>query len=215
MESRSNLAGITGVPMFARLLITLGFLLAAGLAHAAERERIVGGPCDGCELVFVGMPEEIGEETRIAAAGELGEAMRIEGRVTDAAGTPQPGIIVYAYHTDAAGVYPRGDTRHGQLRGWVRSNAAGEYRFDTMRPGSYPNSRIPQHVHLHVIEPGRVTYYIDDILFDDDPHLSDRQRKSMLSGRGGEGLAKPVRDADGVWQVRRDIVLGRGIADYP
>ena len=139
--------------------------------------------------------------------------MRIEGTVRDGAGRPVPGIVVYAYHTDARGYYPqRGATRHGSLRGWVRSDAAGRYRFDTIRPASYPETSIPAHVHMHVIEPGRGTYYIDDILFDDDPLLTSGER-SRQQGRGGRGIAVPRRDAAG-WVVVRDIVLGENIPGY-
>ncbi|MBD8526507.1 hypothetical protein [Pseudomarimonas arenosa] len=195
-------------------IVGLSLVLFAAVPLMAE-ERIVGGPCDGCEQVFRGMPDEIPHSTRIAAPDEPGEPLRIRGRVLNSAGVPQAGIIVYAYHTDAKGRYPRGDSRHGLLRGWARSDAQGEYGFLTIRPASYPNSSIPQHVHLHVIEPGRVTYYIDDILFDDDPLLTERLRSQMPSGRGGDGLTQPQRNDQGIWQVQRDIVLGQGISDYP
>jgi len=100
------------------------------------------------------------------------------------------------------------------LRGWVRTDAQGRYRFDTVRPGAYPMRSDPQHVHLHVVEPARGTYYIDDLVFDDDPRLTAAQRERQ-GGRGGSGIAHPVRNADGVWQVRRDITLGAGIPAYP
>ena len=83
--------------------------------------------------------------------------------------------------------------------------------FDTIRPAAYPNSTIPQHVHMHVIEPGLGTYWIDSIHFADDPLLGEDDRRRAESGRGGSGLAEPSRDADGSWTVRRDIVLGRGV----
>ena len=72
---------------------------------------------------------------------------------------------------------------------------------------------IPQHIHMHIIEPGRCTYYIDDVLFDDDERLTSAQRRSMVQGRGGVGLAKPQRDG-AAWRIERDIELGKGIRDY-
>jgi len=63
---------------------------------------------------------------------------------------------------------------------------------------------------MHVIEPGVGTYYINNLEFLDDPLLTTRRD----DGRGGSGLAMPVRH-DGAWQVRRDIVLGRNIPEYP
>ncbi len=91
---------------------------------------------------------------------------------------PHLGRIVYAYQTDRGGIYPRDESlrglaayRHGALRAWVTAGEGGRYRFDTVRPGGYPNSDMAQHIHMHVIEPGCCTYYIDDIVFEDDPRL--------------------------------------------
>jgi len=129
---------------------------------------------------------------------------------------------VYAYHTDARGIYPRDEAvrgtasyRHGRLRGWVRTNDFGRYEFETIRPASYPNSDIPAHVHMHVIEVECCTYYIDSIHFEDDPRLSRQKRAEYTTGRGGSGLVRPVRDDNGVWVVTRDISLGNDVPNYP
>lgn len=189
------------------------FLLAPSAPRAAE--PVIGLPCEECELVFVGMPTDPAARARIAPLGAKGEPMVIEGTVRGLDGKPAPGVVVYAYQTDARGYYPRGTNRHGALRGWARTDGQGNYRFDTIRPGPYPLRKDPQHVHFHVIEPGIGTYYIDDLVFDDDPRLTAAQRERHGRGRGGNGIAHPVRDADGTWQVRRDIVLGAGIPGYP
>jgi len=185
------------------------------------REPIIGGPCEGCEGVFEGMPSSPGSVARIASPDEPGEPMTIDGTVRDQGGRPAQGIIVYAYHTDADGIY-RPDTtspgvsgrRHGQLRAWATTDSLGHYRFLTIRPGHYPGRNAPAHVHMHIIEPGCCTYYIASIHFDDDPLLSDATRQSDADGRGGSGLTHPTRDADGVWHVRRDIQLGAGVPGY-
>jgi protocatechuate 3,4-dioxygenase beta subunit len=162
------------------------------------------------------MPERLTASARIAPPEAAGETLVIEGSVNGADGAPRAGIVVYAYQTDASGIYPRHPRgiRHGRLRGWAKTDAEGRYRFDTIRPGGYPDSGIPQHVHFHVVEPGRCTYWIGDLLFDDDPRLTPRERARAVDGRGGSGLASPARDADGTWRVRRDIRLGLGIPGY-
>ena len=93
-------------------------------------------------------------------------------------------------------------------------DAAGRYRFETIRPGSYPGRDVPQHIHMHVIEPGRATYYIDDVMFADDPKLTAAQRRLLVSGRGGDGIAMPSRTG-GAWHVVRDIALGANIPGDP
>jgi protocatechuate 3,4-dioxygenase beta subunit len=192
-------------------------LSCTGRAAEREREPVVGLPCEGCEAVFVGLPDSIAWSARIAPGNEPGDAMRIDGIVRDKAGRPAGNVIVYAYHTDNKGIYPtdtRFHVRHGRLRGWARTGVDGRYRFDTIRPAGYPNTDIAQHVHMHIIEVGRCTYYIDDIQFDDDPRLTTTAR-GYNSGRGGGGVVKPVKDATGTWLVTRDIVLGEKISDYP
>ncbi len=194
---------------------------AQNRAVARVREPIVGGPCEGCEGVFEGLPTTISSTTRIARPDEPGQPMIVDGFVRDQRGVPAAGIIVYAYHTDAAGIYRPFENapgnsarRHGQLRGWAMTDSLGQYRFNTIRPGHYPERNSPQHVHMHVIEPGCCTYYIASILFRDDPLLTSAARREAEIGRGGSGLTSPIRGADGVWRVRRDIQLGLGVPGY-
>lgn len=173
------------------------------------REPVIGGPCQGCEFVFDDLPENLAALARIAPAGEPGAPMVIEGVVTTAGGAVARDVIVYAYHTDAQGIYPPGRNAHGRLRGWARTDAQGRYRFDTIRPGHYPGRDVAEHVHMHVIEPGVGTYYLENLEFEDDPLQSGRAGHQ----RGGRGLMRPSR-RNGVWHARRDIVLGRNIPDY-
>jgi protocatechuate 3,4-dioxygenase, beta subunit len=178
-------------------------------------EPVIGGPCQGCELVFVGMPPQIESPSRIAPAGEPGATMVFEGTVRTLTGAPAPGIVVYAYHTDASGNYPPAATQHGRLRGWTRTDEKGQYRFNTIRPGPYPGGGAPEHIHLHVIEPGKGTYNIDDVWFEGDPALTPELRARVPKPRGGPGIVPIRKQADGSWHVRRDITLGLNIPDYP
>lgn len=188
-------------------------------ATAQPREPVVGLPCDGCEAVFDGLPAAPASEARIAPAGEPGTPLRVEGTVLGPDGEPRAGVVVYAYQTNAEGVYPRGPgdgaaARHGLLRGWAASDAQGRYAFDTIRPASYPGREIPAHIHLHVIERGCATYYIDDIVFTDDPLLTPERRPQYEHGRGGSGVVTPSPRGAGALAVR-DIRLGAGIPGHP
>ncbi len=196
-------------------------ITVAARAQAPRPERIVGEPCEGCELVFDGMPATIPSRAMLADAREPGERLLVTGVVRDGTGRVVPGTIVYAYHTDARGAYRApssaragGATAHGVLRGWARTDAAGRYAFETIRPGPYPDRETPQHVHLHVVEPGRCTYFIDDVLFADDPRLTAAQRRTLATGRGGAAVTTPIRAADGRWRVERNIVLGARVPGY-
>lgn len=193
---------------------------AATSTGASGREIVVGTPCEGCEAVFDGLPAQLDSRSRLAPPDEPGEPLELSGIVRDASGQPRAGIVVYAYQTDRGGIYPKDPrlsgaaARHGRLRGWARTDADGRYAFRTIRPGGYPGEAVPQHVHLHVIEPGRCTYYLGDVLFADDPRLTSALRARERDAHGGSGIVQPQRDRAGNWSAQRDVVLGLDVPGY-
>jgi protocatechuate 3,4-dioxygenase beta subunit len=205
------------------VLLVLTALLACQVdAKSRQREVVVGGPCEGCEAVFVGRPDSVPSTARIAPENEPGEPMVIMGTVFNLNGEVAPGVIVYAYQTNELGIYPMTDKlrgteayAHGRLRAWARSDEAGRYQFNTIRPGAYPGGSNPQHVHMHVLEVGCCTYYLSSIKFTDDPLLTAEEREQAKERRGGYALVTPSRNEHGVWLVNRDVYLGRGIPGYP
>lgn len=179
---------------------------------AADRPAPPGG-CEGCEAIYERPFDGLTWSAVIPPEDEPGERLILTGTVFAPDGrTPVSGVVVYAHHTNAHGVYPkRGDEqgwarRHGYLRGWVVTNARGQYQFDTIRPAPYPGGDIPAHIHLTVKESDRQEYWIDDVVFADDPLVDDRFR-ARVGDRGGSGIIHLTRDAAGTWQGRRDIVL--------
>ncbi|MGI9091499.1 MAG: intradiol ring-cleavage dioxygenase [Gemmatimonadaceae bacterium] len=170
--------------------------------------------CEWCGAAEA--PSKLGPEMRLAGAGEPGIPLVVSGTVYRPDGsTPARGVLLYAYHTNAAGVYPkRGNEtgngrRHGYLRGWLRTDSHGRYSIATIRPAPYTTRNSPAHIHVTVTPPGCAEDYIDSIMFDDDPLLTPVQR-ARLAGRGGSGVVHAVPDGRGGLQVTRDIVLESG-----
>lgn len=211
-------------------MMALGLMVSVGLAcsgkpgeqHREQDAPVVkiGGPCEDCEGLRQGMPEELAWQTIMVSDPEPGGKMEIGGTIYQADGrTPAADIILYVYHTDANGYYsPAPGTTdaaraHGHLRGWMRTNNQGTYSFTTIRPASYPNSQEPAHIHAIVEEPGKGIYYIDEFVFDDDPFLTP-ERKERHEHRGGSGIISLARNSEGVWTGRRDIRLGYNIPGY-
>lgn len=166
-----------------------------------------------------GMPTELLWSTRISGPNDRGEPLFISGTIFKSDGkTPAAGVILYIYHTDMAGKYSpslgqsRGK-RHGHLRGWMKTDDRGRYAFTTIRPGSYPNSKNPQHIHPIIKEEGKSYYWIDDFLFDDDPLLPESEKQKQ-SSRGGLGVLHLQKDSKGVWTGTRNIILGKNIPGY-
>jgi hypothetical protein len=195
----------------------------ADLRPMARADPVFG--CEVCTGLYEGMPTVLTSRARIAPISEPGEQLTINGRALGPDGKPRAGVVIYAYQTDRFGIYPnpappRSDVSdfEGTLRGWVRTDAQGRYTFDTIRPASYPNSDNPQHVHMHVAEPGCATYMVDEMMFTDDPlyqrlAADTSQRHRIGSNQGGSGVVTPRRRGAG-WEVTRDIHLGQNIKEY-
>ncbi len=183
------------------------------------QDRVVGGPCDRCDLMFEGMPDNLSWTTSIAKSDEPGDPLVISGTIYNTDGkTPAPDVILYVYQTDITGRYnPAPDQSnakvHGHLRGWIKTNASGRYQFETIRPASYPERTAPQHIHPLIKEPNTSLYWIDEYLFEDDPLLTAKER-SRQEKRGGSGIIQLKKNEKGIWIGHRDIILGLNVPGY-
>jgi protocatechuate 3,4-dioxygenase beta subunit len=204
------------------VLICLSLLFVSGLSFQRQNQngKIVGGGCDGCEAIYEGMPKSFNWETTIPDAKEPGEPLEISGTIYHADGkTPARDVILYVYHTDAKGYYSPapGATgltrRNGHLRGWMKTDGRGRYKFRSVKPAPYPGRNIPAHIHPIVKEPDKNEYYIDEFRFDDDPLLTKEER-AKEERRSGSGIIKLTKNQNGIWIGRRDIILGLNIPNY-
>lgn len=189
--------------------------------NSGTKEIQVGGPCEGCEAIFeTKLPfAQLNEIDTLPDFSEAGRKILLSGTVYRIDGrTPAPGVVLYVYHTDETGRYrTEGQTgwgaRHGSLRGWVKTNSQGQYRFYTLRPASYPGSTEPAHIHVTIKEQGKTPYYIDDFLFDDDPFLT-ANRRARQQQLGGNGILQLQKQGE-LYTAVRNIYLGRGVRGYP
>ena len=188
----------------------------------SKNEKQVGGGCEGCEGIYESpIPfEQLNEVDTLPDFNEPGPKIEISGVIYQADGkTAAPGIVLYIYHTDQKGLYSKkgGEKgwgkRHGYIRGWIKTNEKGEYRFYTLVPASYPNSTNPKHIHPTIKEPGFSEYWIDEFVFDDDPLLPESE-KNRAQPVGGNGVLKPIMK-DGMLRATRNIILGLNVSDYP
>lgn len=198
------------------------FLLFATTQLMGQTNAKVGGGCDGCEIMYQGMPRHINAVDTSAGWYETGNKLIIKGRVLQRDGrTPAANVIVYYWHTDNKGKYSPAQgaynaTRHGHLRGWVKTGRDGHYEIYTIRPAAYPSGDEPQHIHLLIKEPGIADeYYVDDLVFDDDPLLYQKTRRAFRSeNRGGSGVLR-IGMRKSIQFAIHDIILGLNIPNYP
>ncbi|MEJ0005949.1 MAG: hypothetical protein WDM77_06055 [Steroidobacteraceae bacterium] len=204
-------------------MISLSYTAEPGRCAALppiDKLRQGACPAGSCAGPFEGMPAIITARARIAPLSEPGEPLTISGRVLDVNGRPRAGIIIHAYHTNRLGIYPQpnpprsqNSNFEGSLRGWAQTDSQGRYTFETIRPGSYPNSNNPQHVHMYVVDPGCATYFIKELQFTDDP-LYQKARAADPKHSQEEAKAETPRRAGQGWEVTRNINLGTDIPNY-
>lgn len=144
-------------------------------------------------------PERISAQERIAPEGEPGQPMRIRGTAFLQDGrTPAAGIVIFAYQTDALGLYHEDGARGWRLQGWARTDRRGHFEFLTVRPGVYPSRSTPAHVHFTMEGKGLSRRWTGDLEFADDPLLTPAQ-KSQSAAAGRFGSIRPAaRDEKGV-----------------
>lgn len=162
--------------------------------------------------------------TRQHAGEPLGERIIVEGCVRDEAGRPVPNTLVEIWQANAAGRYPHKADQHPAPldpnfsgAGRVLTDAAGAYRFTTIKPGAYPwknhpNAWRPAHIHFSLFGVHFLSRLVTQMYFPGDPLLElDPIFNAVRDPRGRErmiasfdvGLTEPE------WALgyRFDIVL--------
>ncbi|WP_051957469.1 dioxygenase family protein [Altibacter lentus] len=185
----------------------------------ASRKQQSLPDCEWCGAMDA--PESLSWSTTIAPEEEPGAPLILTGTVYWQDGkTPAENVWIYAYHTNAKGIYPkRGDEtgngqRHGYLRAWVRTNAEGKYRFETIRPEAYPSRSEPAHVHMTVAHDSFPEYWLNGTQFKGDPLLPETLPALTDRDGGFPSTIALTKDSEGNWLGSRDIVLAKdGLGD--
>jgi protocatechuate 3,4-dioxygenase, beta subunit len=111
-------------------------------------------------------------------AGEpLGERMIVSGRVLDEGARPVPNALVELWQANAAGRYKHPVDNHDAPLdpnftgfGRVVTDAQGQYRFKTIKPGAYPwrnhyNAWRPAHLHFSLFGHGFAQRLVTQMYF--------------------------------------------------
>jgi protocatechuate 3,4-dioxygenase beta subunit len=114
----------------------------------------------------------------------LGERIIVVGRVTDEVGRPIRNALLEVWQANAAGRYMHKDDQnqapldpnfHGAGR--VLTDANGNYRFTTIKPGAYPmgnhaNVWRPPHIHFSIFGLDFLSRLVTQMYFPGDPLLA-------------------------------------------
>ena len=119
--------------------------------------------------------------TRQHSGEPLGERIVVEGRVLDDEGRPVPHTLVELWQANAAGRYAHRIDQHPAPldpnftgAGRAKSDAAGYYKFVTIKPGAYPwgnhhNAWRPAHIHFSVFGHSFTSRLVTQMYFPGDP----------------------------------------------
>jgi protocatechuate 3,4-dioxygenase beta subunit len=164
----------------------LGFAAEALAARIADADELGGGPCAAAQAHAV-----------LADAAEPGVRMVVRGRLFAPDGErPAAGVIVYAYQTDAKGVYAPQQSAPPRLRAFMKTDAEGRFRYETIRPGSYPGTRNPAHVHHQAWGGGWLPQWLAELNFADDPFVSAENRDRSAAASRFAWVQTPRKEGD-------------------
>ena len=137
--------------------------------------------------------------------------LRVSGRVLDTNDEPLQAAVLDVWQANHSGAY---DLEGYHYRARLLAAANGDYRFQTVMPGHYPQ-RVAQHIHFRVTAPGTRTlitqlYFATDPAFEGDPKKNYKKDPLVQSPE----LIRPVTLAPTgnsvVAEVSFEMVLLRG-----
>ena len=152
------------------------FAIAEDVARGLDRRRGIGIHAQSAHVA----PADAPSTARVAPPREPGTPLAVSGVVVGPDAAPIPGASIYVYQTDAEGYYgvkPESDNRRPRLKAFLRSDARGAWSFETIRPGSYPDSRAPAHIHFEVTATGFAPRFFE-IVFEGDPFVTADMRRN-------------------------------------
>ena len=193
------------------------------MVHADPETIELWAPCFGHQDVAAAEAD-----LTIQHAGEpIGERMVVTGRITDGDGRPVAHQLVEIWQANAGGRYVHKRDQHPAPldpnftgAGRCLTDADGNYRFQTVKPGPYPwrnhlNAWRPAHIHFSLFGTDftqrLVTqmYFPGDPLFPLDPiyqSITDAKARERLIATYDHDLTSPEWSTGYRW----DIVLTGG-----
>jgi protocatechuate 3,4-dioxygenase beta subunit len=159
--------------------------------------------CGSCSV-----PKGISPHVRLAAEGEAGEPLVLSGTIYKADGvTPDSGVTLFLYQTDAGGYYhrPEENVFQPRIRGWLRTGIDGHYEIQTIKPA--PEVLVPDepaHIHVQIFGNGMPEHFVHEFWVRGDRRISAKDStlftplgkfSPIISlTRGKDGVLRGVRD---------------------
>jgi catechol 1,2-dioxygenase len=204
--------------------------LATGITGAILGRAVSGGekgPDGQCKLTgkdIEGPYYRAGAPfvNKLRREGDLKKVLLVSGRVEGMPGcVPLPGAVVDIWHADVFGHY---DNEHGDpgaqkfvFRGKTKTDANGNYAFETVVPGAYAvgggGHYRPAHIHYKISAPGYTAittqlYFEGDKYLATDPNVTKERTRPLVSHADADELSK-LGVSDAYFTCVFDIVLAK------
>jgi protocatechuate 3,4-dioxygenase beta subunit len=153
--------------------------------------------------------------TRAGPGRPQGEVIELAGQVRQEGGTPVPGCLIELWQANAAGRYAHPADRSARpldpnFKGFGRAvtDAEGNYRFVTVKPGAVPfegNRWQAPHLLVAIFAAGLLRRLVTRLYFPDEPANGGDPILAAIDDP--EARATLVAQAAGAASYRFDIVL--------
>ncbi len=112
--------------------------------------------------------------TRLTSTFEPGVPLAVEGRlIGPSCHQLLKGYYLDIWQADRNGNYYSAGTSNYRLRGKIKTDSLGRYRFETVLPGRYSDAAgmRPAHLHVSILTPGGNVLLTTQLYFKGDPYL--------------------------------------------
>lgn len=163
--------------------------------------------------IFDYSEKQLNNTDTIPDFAEKADKLKITGTIYQSDGkTPASDVLLFVHQPDENGDYElkRDENRKRYIhhRGWIKTNADGQYTFYTFIPGKFLRSKELRQIHRTIKEPGKPEYELTSFFFDDDPLLPDLtlacRAKAVMS------MLK-LNKKDNMYVATKDIILKENI----
>lgn len=140
--------------------------------------------------------------------------LKITGTIYKSDGvTPAKDVILFIEQPDENGDFDlrkHNEKRYVNHRGWVKTDANGQYTFYTFIPGNDRRYNQLQQLFPVIKEPTKQEYELASFLFDEDPLLTKRCRR-QISKKSDLNRILKLKKVDGLFVTQKDIVLSSNL----
>lgn len=199
------------------IVLYLVFFIGGFSIHAFQTDSASGNLSEDLEEYnpfYDYMERRLYNSDTIPGYESKNDKLKISGTIYMSDGvTPAKDVILYIEQADEHGDFElkgKKEKRYVHNRGWIKTNADGQYTFYTYVPGNDRRYNQFQQLFPIIKEPSKPAYHIASLLFDQDPLLTKNCRKRMAK-KGDPSRILKLKEENGIFTVQKDIVLYEAI----